>query len=80
MELDADATKVLCLSYFMRFCVTVSEALSAFEKRFFSFSHSGFFNLNRRPTKGKEISKAMFLETPLPKEQMNFLKDFCSNS
>ena len=27
--------------------------------------------------KGQEISKAIFLETLLPKKQTKFLKDFC---
>ena len=32
--------------------------------------------IEKEPTKGQEISKAIFLETPFPKKQTKFLKDF----
>ena len=31
--------------------------------------------IEKEPTKGQEISKAIFLETPLPKKQTKILKD-----
>ena len=32
---------------------------------------------SRNRVKGQEISKAIFLATPLPKKQTKFLKNFC---
>ena len=40
------------------------------------FKEHSCLEIEKEPTKGQEISKAIFLETPLHKKQTNFLETF----